>query len=857
MLRVTLRNLFARKVRLLLSAFAIVIGVAFVAGSLVYTDTMSKSFDNIIEGGTADVTVRPKGAGDTNGGSSQLDTRTITAATLAKLGTAPGAARVDGTVQAQTLFVVGRNGKVVGGTGAPTLTFNYNNAPSITGKPSVSISKGSAPHGADEVLLDPGTADKAGYRLGDTVKMVSATSRRPTLRATLVGIAEFGGGSLAGASLVLFDTPTTQQLFLGGRDAYTSISLTAKPGVSQVRLAAQAQRLVPRGVEAVTGTKVAKETQDQVGKIINIFGTLLLVFAAIALVVGTFLIINTFSILVAQRSRELALLRALGASRRQVTRSVLVESFVVGLVGSTLGLLAGFGLAAALKAVFAKFGLDLSGTPLVFAPRTAVAAYVVGLLVTMFAAYLPARRAAKIAPVAAMRDDIALPESSLRRRLVLGALLALVGVGLIVLGLVGTGGQGALKVGLGVFAILIGVALMSPVLGRPVLHGLGAVYERLFGTVGTLATQNTLRNPRRTASTASALMIGLALVTTISVLAASVNTSIDVSVKKEFTSDFLMTNAIGQPFSTSIGDQVRKSPDVGQVAEFQFLPADVCASAASTARCGKFGLTAGDSTDISSIFDITMRSGTINVVDKSVALSQDTADRLKKKVGDTISMRFPTGKQSATVTGIYKTSNVLGGALVPYSTVSSARLPRWDSAIAVNAADSGDKVALGKELKSLVKNVPTVSVQTQTEFSKQTRKSVDQLLLLVYALLGLAIVIAVLGIVNTLALSVIERTREVGLLRAVGLSRRQLRRMVRLESIAIAVLGAVLGVIMGLLFGTVLQRVIQDQGVTNLSIPAVRLMVFIVLAAIVGVLAAVFPARRAAKLNVLRAISTE
>jgi putative ABC transport system permease protein len=847
-LKVTLRNLLARKLRLILSASAIVIGIAFVAGTLVFTDTMGRSFDDIVKGGTPDVTVRPAKAGDWSDNSSLIDSRTIPATTVHELESTPGAARVDGTVESQSLFVVGSDGKLVGGTGAPTLSFNYNDAPSVTGEPSVTISTGHAPEAAGQVALDARTAQKAGYHVGDTVRMVTSGDQ-PNVTAKLVGIAQFGGGGLAGASLVLFDTPTAQQLFLHGRDVYTSVALTAKPGVSEEQLAANAQKLLPKGVEAVTGDKVAKETQDAVGQVLNFLNIFLLVFAAIALVVGTFLIINTFSILVAQRSRELALLRALGASRRQVNRAVLLEAAIVGLVGSTLGLLGGWALAAGLKALFAQFGLDLSATPLVFSARTVVVSYVVGLVVTLVAAYLPARRASRIPPVAAMRDDVAMPESSIRRRMLVGAGLGVLGAALMVGGLAGSGSTGATLAGVGVFAILIAVALMSPVIGRPVLHALGGAYRRMFGTVGTLATENSLRNPRRTAATASALMIGLALVSTMSVIGASVNKSIEVGVDEQFTTDFLLNNPVNTPFSPRIAAQARDLDGVGEVVQTQWLPAEIDG--------GTEYVTTTDVPAMVSMYQLKTEKGTLDVGPGQIALSQKGSKQYAAGVGDTVTMGFPTGKQRAEVVGIYADSDVIGKSLAPLSLVKAAHLPRFDSNVSVNAADGASVAAVGKELHHLVKDVPTVNVQSKTEFSEAQRANVNQLLYLIYGLLGLAIVIAVLGIVNTLALSVIERTREVGLLRAVGLSRRQLRRMVRLEAIAIAVLGAVLGIVMGIGFGVVLQQAIKDQGVTDLAVPAGRLVAFVVVAAVVGVLAAVFPARRAARLNVLQAITTE
>ncbi len=848
MLKVTLRNLLARKVRLILSASAIVIGVAFVAGTLVFTDTMGRSFDGIIKGSTPDVTVRPDSSGSWDDASAAIDTRTISAETLAKLEETPGAARVDGNVNNLTLFVVGTDGKIVGGTGAPTISGNYNDAPSITGEPALSISEGRAPERTGEVVLDPRTAENAGYAVGDTVTMVTAGDQ-PKLTAELVGLAQFGGGGLAGASLVLFDTKTAQDLFLDGRDAYNTIALTAEPGVSQKTLAANARQFLPDGIEAVTGDKVSKETQDTVSQALNFINIFLLVFAAIALIVGTFLIINTFSILVAQRSRELALLRALGASRRQVTRSVLIEALVVGFVGATLGLLAGWGLAAGLKAIFASFGLDLSATPLVFSLRTVLVSYAVGLIVTLVAAYLPARRASRIPPIAAMRDDVALPESSIHRRMLIGGVLATAGVVAMVIGLRGSGGTAAAYIGAGAFGILIGVALMSPVLGRPVLLALGALYRRMFKTVGVLATENSLRNPRRTAATASALMIGLTLVTTMSVLGSSVNASIDAGVKEQFTTDFLLTNQIGLDFSHAIAEQARELDGVGEVAPMQSLPTRIDGDT-------RF-VTLADGAQIGRVFDLTTKTGTLDLKDGQIAISEEVVKDDGLKLGDTVTLTFPTGEQEATVAGIYGRSDVITRFLAPFSLGAAASVPRYDNAVAINAEDEDSVAQVDKELRALVKDIPTVSVQTQEEFSEAQRASVDQLLFLIYALLGLAIVIAVLGIVNTLALSVIERTREVGLLRAVGLSRRQLRRMVRLESIAIALLGAVLGVVMGLAFGVALQNAVADEGVDVLSIPVMRLTIFVVLSALVGILAAVFPARRAAKLNVLRAITTE
>jgi putative ABC transport system permease protein len=679
--------------------------------------------------------------------------------------------------------------------------------------------------------------------------LVSARAQEPLIEAELVGTAAFAGGGTAGATLVFFETGAAQEIFVEGKNAFTNVSLTGEPGVSQQQLVDGVAQVLPDGVEAVTGDALADEAEDLIGTALGFINTFLLIFAAIALVVGTFLIINTFSILVAQRSRELALLRAMGASRRQVTRSVLLEAFVVGLIGSTLGLLLGLALALGLRFVFSRFGLDISGTDLQFTARTVIACYLVGMIVTLFAAYLPARRASRIPPIAAMRDDVALPESSIRRRMIAGLALLALGVALLVAGFLGEGGAGARLVGLGVLAILIAVALMSPVLGRPVLLALGVVYRRLYGTVGTLATQNALRNPRRTAATASALMIGLALVSTMAVLGASVNKSIEVSVQEEFTTEFLISSPTFTGFSTSIAEQARQLPQTGVVVQMQDLPIDVDGD-------GLYA-TAAEPAQVAEVYELDVADGELEVGRGEIAMAERVAESRDLGVGDDVTLEFPSGDQQARIVGLYESSNVIGNALLPFSALESAQVPRQDFSVGVDPAEGVDRASLAAGLDEIVADLPTVTVQDQEEFTDAQRASVNQLLYLIYALLGLAIVIAVLGIINTLALSVIERTREVGLLRAVGLSRRQLRRMVRLEAIAIALLGALLGVVMGLLFGFVLQRAVADEGITDLAIPGWSLALFVALAAAVGVLAAVLPARRAARLDVLQAITTQ
>lgn len=850
MRKVTWRNLVARKLRLLLSAFAIVLGIAFLSGSLVFTDTIGRSFDEIANGIVTDVAVRPiTDDEDARAVGVNRDARSVPAAYVDQIAALPETGRVEGAVNGSGLFVVKRDNKLLGGTGAPTIALNAGDGdpvPNAAGKQMLEWTTGTRPVKEGQIALDTRSAEVAGYRVGDEVR-IAMPGDPPILTAELVGIFDFASGGLAGATIVMFDDVSAQEYFLGGKDAFSLIQVEAAPGVTQEQLAKSVSTIIPEGTEAVTGTEVAQESKDLFDQLLGFLNTFLLVFAGIALVVGTFLIVNTFSILVAQRSRELALLRALGASRGQVSRSVLTEAFVIGVIGSTLGLALGFGLASLLKALFSNFGLDLSGTVLVFRWRTVVAAYAVGVLVTMVAAWLPARRAARVPPVAAMRDEIAMPESSLRWRLVLS----------LVFGLAGAAGMAAgswldvprpiLWVGLGIFGVLMAVALGSPIIAIPVLGVFGAIYRVLFRAVGRLAAQNARRNPRRTAATASALMIGLALVTTMSILGASINKSIDAGIEREFSADFIVQNVSGQPFSPQISKAVAEVPGVAEVAASQLL--------AFKAADSQVFASAIQAEQFANVFDLDYVGGQAPMADGTIALSETLSERTGLKTGDRVDLEFSAGSVPSTVTGIFTDSNIVGQAVVPLSTVTAAGIARADTSLAVNVDPGAGTRTIRRNLERAVGDNPTIVVQDKQEFAEAQRSQVNTLLYLIYALLGLAIVIAVLGIVNTLALSVIERTREIGLLRAVGVTRPQLRRMVRLESVVIAILGALLGIGAGLLFGVTLQRSFADDGITDLAIPVGSLGVFVLVSAVVGVLAAVLPARRAARLDVLQAIS--
>jgi putative ABC transport system permease protein len=847
MLRMTWRTLLARKLRLALSAFAIVLGVAFVAGSFIFTDAMGDAFDGIIEGSTSDVEVAYRGAGDFD---SQQDRRVLPAALADRLRTLPEVAAVHPSDQLQSVYVIGRSGKVVGGNGPPGLALNYTGARAITGTPIVRLTSGALPDGPREVALDEDTAERAGYAVGDRARLVTPGDP-PTLDVTVVGLVEFGSGGLNGATLTLFERRYMQQQFFGGRDVYSTISLEAAAGYSQAQVADAAQRVLPPGVVARTGEELVRTDKATLDEVLGFLNTFLLVFAAVSLVVGTFLIINTFSILVAQRSRELALLRALGASRRQVNVSVLVEATVVGLFGSTVGIGVGYLLARGLQLLFGVFGFDLSRASFPVNLRTVVASYVVGVAVTVVAAYLPARRASRIPPVAALRDEVALPEESLRRRVVLGFALIVLGAAGMAAGLSRDGNLGLTLIGLGMLGILVGVSLLSPWLGRPLTAVFQAGYRRAFGTVGVLAAQNSLRNPRRTAATASALMIGLTLVSLMSVLGRSAAASTDAAVERGLTSQFVVSNLVGTPFSTSVARQVRDVAGVRSVAALR--------TAAARIGDDRIFVAAADPRDLGLALAVPMQAGSLTALRPgTMAASARSAERRGLRIGDSVPMRFQGGTVRLRLVAVFGSSAALpANYLVTPDTFVRGGLEPLDSILFVTKTGTADAGAVRRAVDRIIADLPTVTVKDPGEFAEQQRSQINLFLYFIYALLGLAVVIAVLGIVNTLALSVIERTREVGLLRAIGLGRGQLGRMITLESVVIAVLGAVLGILLGLGFGIALMYALRDEGLEVISVPWGQVGVFLALSVLIGVLAAVLPARRAARLDVLRAIATE
>lgn len=844
MRRLTFRSLLSHKLRLALSALAIVLGVAFVAGTMIFTSTLAKTFDDLFDSTAADINVAPRAAFDVGltgtGGSGAV--ATVPASVVDDLARVDGVDAAAGVVQVEGVYVLDRDGKVLSTGGAPGIGLSWTVESSLS---SATITAGRAPERAGEVALDTATIESTSYRVGDAVTVLTPG---PRVTATLVGIFRFGTtGGAAGASLTAFDTATAQEL-LGAPDEFTEVVASADQTVTDDVLKDRVVLAIGTDYDVKTHEEQADSLSTAVQGQLSFFNVILLVFAGVALFVGSFIILNTFSMLVAQRSKELALLRALGASRGQVTRLVLTEALALGLVGSTLGLGAGIGIAAGLRAVFATFGLTLDGA-LVFSTSTILWAYGVGVVVTLAAAYLPAHRAARTAPVVAMRGELVTTERSLRRRTTVGASMAALGVVALVLAEVGPGSATS-WVGLAALALVIGTITLSPALAQVFLRTVGAALPRLWGRTGHLARENALRNPRRTAATASALMIGLALVTGFGVLGASTNASVDKLVSQGMRADYVVSTAVGLPFTPEVAAEVAEVDGVATVMQQRFGPVQVDGE--------QVFLTAVDAGALDQTVTLEYVTGsTSGLQDEGLLVDQTVADSRGWAVGDDVQALLPNGSVlDLTVGGVYEPNQVVGTLVVPLDTYEAAGGSPLDQFVYVDMVAGADPTTVRAALDTVVAAYPVVSLKDQGEFRAELKGQVDQMLLLINALLVLSVVIAVLGIVNTLALAVIERTREIGLLRAIGMSRRQLRRMIRIESVIISIYGATLGMVLGVVLGVSLTRALGSQGIDVVAVPVSQLVVFVAVAVVIGVLAALWPARRAARLHVLDAIAT-
>ncbi len=834
MRKVALRNLAAHKVRLALTLLSVILGTAFIAGSFVFTDTLQSTFDGIFaqQAKNVDVRVSPK----------ERQSLGVPIAAVDKVAGIEGVRAVAPSVNGPLVLI--KDGHAVQTGGAPSWGQSYIPPDRAIAEPQKIVS-GAAPAKSGEVAINVGGAERAGLKVGDKVKVLIPA--RSTYDVTISGIYEVPSDT-GGFVGVLFSDQQARDLFTDGHHvAYVDVAAASGVGVDVLR--DRIAKDLP-DFKVQDGAQVREDLKSQVGNALKFVNYFLFAFGAIALLVGTFIIYNTFSMIVAQRLRELALLRAVGASRRQVGLSVVAEAAVIGLLGSAIGLAAGVALAFSLSGLLNAFDLGLPTGAMSVRPRTVLVALGMGLLVTLLSAYAPARRAARIPPVEAMREEFASIGESLRVRTIIGAVLAIAGVVLAVLGARSTGGDAARTVGIGAAALILAVLLASPWLSRPVVGTLGIAVAAL-GPIGRMARNNAARNPRRTAATAFALTLGLMLVSAIGMLGASAKASIGDLVDKGVKADYILAGPpgsfVGLPMAA--GDAVKSVPGV----------ADVVAIRGTNLKVGADALVAtSPDGPVETVLNYELREGSRTLGDSDLLVSQTEATDRNWRLGQRVELTSMDNKKiPLTVSGIYKDTQLLGKIVVPgavYDQVTPVSF-RNDFLVLVTAKPGANLSTLRTDLEKATDQFAIVQVQDHEQFKGTQGQQINTMLAILYGLLALAVVIAILGIVNTLALSVVERRREIGMLRAVGMQRPQVRRSIYLESLLIAVFGAVVGVVLGLGLGVGFLRTLRDLGIEQIAVPWSQIALMLIGSGVVGVLAALWPAVRAARTPPLAAIA--
>jgi putative ABC transport system permease protein len=854
MLTVALKGLAGRQVRASLTAIAIVVGVAMISGTYILTDTINNGFNTIVVNSykNADVVISGQAAfKNTNGNG--VETPTFPASVLTKVKDLPDVAAAAGSVTSDSVKLIGKDGKVIDTGGAPSLGFSVD--PKEQQFNPTKLTAGSWPSGPDEVAIDKATAASEHFNVGDTIRLQAVGPQRSF---RIAGIAELTGvGSIGGATFALFDLPTAQRVFdkPGQLDV---IRIQSKAGVSNSKLISEIRPLLPpTATVRDTNAQVKEDKKDL--SFVSFFKYILLAFAGIALFVGAFVIANTLSITIAQRMREFATLRTLGASRRQVLWSVVVEAFVIGVLGSVVGLFLGLALAKLLNKLFVVFGIDLPQGHTIFATRTVVVSIIVGTIVTLVASVRPARRATRVPPIAAVREGSVLPVSRFAKYgpiTALGILAA--AVALVAVGTLGKGiatGPRLLMLGVGVLLLFFGVSMNAARVVRPLAGVLGAPARAIGGAPGILARDNATRNPARTASTASALMIGLALVTFVAIFGQGVFRSFEDAVDQLFIADYAITATnTFSPIDVAAGNSLVGKPGVSDVTPIRAGSAHFLGS--------DHNLTAV-APNLGTGIRIDWKAGGTSVPGRlrndGFFTDSDYAKAHDLHVGSKVNLEFPSGKHvELRLLGIYEKPN--GGSPFGEATISTTLFDKYnprpqDEMVLVNTPD-GVSDANTRTLEDDVSSFADAKVQTRDEFKSNFIAPIKKILNLLYALLALSVIVSLVGIINTLVLTVFERTRELGMLRAVGMTRRQVRMMIRYESIVTALMGAALGMVVGVFLAALVTQALSGQGIV-FAIPWLQLVYFVLAAVLVGILAAVIPARRAARLNVLQALQYE
>ena len=849
MLSVGLRSLLSHKLRLALTALAIVLGVAFVAGTLIITDTINGVFGNIFSTASRGIAVVVQGQLPPGNLDASHQRRPFSVRVLDAVRGVPGSAGAVGVIFRDGADLIGTDGKVVGGNqGPPHFGANWIDDSTIS---PYHLRQGSPPRAPDDVVLDATTAATGHVTVGQRVNVVfNGGSKRPF---TVRGVVGYGSANnLAGASILLFRVDAVQAAF-DAAGQYDAIDVTAKPGISPEVLRDRVAPVLPPGLEVATAAQVTKRSTDAARSIISTFiGTPLLVFAIISLFVGSFLIVNTFTILVTQRTRELALLRALGATRRQVLSSVLLEAFVTGVLMSAAGALVGILIAKGLYALLDAVGFGLPKGDLQLQARTFIVAILLGTVVTVGAAVLPARRSTRVAPVAALREAEPESQAVTRRRVIGGAAVTVVGAAALGAGLFGGTGVTLQLLGIGSLVLFVGVAVLAPLVVQPVALVLGAPAAAVRGVPGRLAQANARRSPRRTASTAAALMIGVALVASVDIIAESIKVSSQAAVIGSLPAQVVVSSNGGAIATTAAG-VLRRVPLLADVTEVR--SADVVVGGAGQS------VSAIDPAALGHTVNIDSAAGDVATALHSGEFIVDSAAATTKgwRVGTAVPIQFSeTGRRVTLRLGAtYHSNGLLSGIVVPLTTYNPNVRNLSDVVLLANGAPGVTTTMAVKAATAALRQFPTATVQSRDQFEKAQQDQITSLQNVIFVLLLLAVIIAFFGIVNTLALSIIERTRELGLLRAMGMTRGQMRSMVRWEAVIISLLGAVLGLAVGVGLGIAVVRALRDAGIDHLGVPGTQLVACLVVALFLGVLAATVPAFRAGRLNILRAIALE
>ncbi len=848
MFNLTRKGLWAHKVRFVLTGLAVVLGVAFMTGTMILTDTMGKTFDGLFATSNEGIDVVVQRAVGVEGEFADVRER-VGAGLLDDIRAIDGVDAAAGSIQGFA--------QIVDADGTATAANGFDETIGVAWIDDerlnpFDLTSGRAPSGPAEVVLDQATVEDQGWALGDTVGVLAKES---TTSMTIVGTAGFGDiKGIPGVTVIAADASTAQAMF-AEPGSYDAIVVAAEEGTTAAALASRVGDAVGTSdLEVLTGEADTADKQASFKEDMSFFNTFLMAFAYIALFVGMFIIYNTFSITIAQRMREMATLRAIGASRRQVLRSVLLESATIGALASAVGLGTGVLMSFGLRGLLAAVGLEIPSGEVVITGGTVTTAFTVGIAVTMISSIGPAIRASRIAPIAALRDTAVERTTASLGRMVLG--LAVLGTGIagFAAGVTGSGADAVKLLGLGVLAATLGVFVLGPVIARPAMHVLG-VPTRVSGATGHLARENAKRNPRRSAATASALMIGVALVGFITILASSTKASTASAVDASLRADFIVESGSWGDggFGPAIEEDLAALPEVESLSPRRSIPA--------TVEGGTSEITAFDTTTLEDIADVGTTAGDIeDVRGDGLALSTDRAAELGVGLGDPVAVRFAaTGDVALTVRALFDSDLLASGGMdqiVGLDTFEANVTDVFDRQVYVTIVDGLDAATATTALEGVLEAWPNAELQDQASFKESITAEIDMMLNLIYGLLALAVVIALIGIANTLALSVHERTRELGLLRAVGMTRAQLRTAIRWESVLISLLGTSLGFALGFGGAWGITKALADDGVTTFVVPGTQLSVIVGLAVLAGVLAALGPARRAARLNVLDAIAT-